>query len=106
MKKLHIFPKQFEFVVINLCHEGNCPTMSKHQLLEHWPTPIIVRGIAKFVGFMQFYSHYIPNIEMRITPLQKILCKEYTEQLRDLWTHEAKDAFTDMHHAILKDPCL
>ena len=26
--------------------------------------------------------------------------------LGDLWTEEAKHAFTDMHHAILSDPCL
>jgi hypothetical protein len=37
LKKLHIFPKRFEFVGINVCLDGNRPAMSKHQLLQHWP---------------------------------------------------------------------
>jgi hypothetical protein len=53
-EKIAYFLKQFEFVGINVCPNGNQPAMSKHQLLHHWPSPIIVRNIAKFVGFMQF----------------------------------------------------
>ena len=56
LKKSHVLPKWFEFVGIDVCPEGNRPAMSKHQLLRHWPTPIIVRDVAKFVGLMQFYS--------------------------------------------------
>ncbi len=63
-KKSHIFPKQFEFVGSNVCPEGNHPAMTKHQLLEHWPMPIIVCDIAKFVGFMQFHSCFVPNFEI------------------------------------------
>jgi hypothetical protein len=80
--------------------------MSKHQLLEHWLTPIIVRDIAKFVGFMQFYSRFIPNFEVRITPLRELLCKDYTMTLGDKWSPEAAAAWDDMRHAVLKDPCL
>ncbi len=53
-KKSHILPKRFEFVGINVCLNGNRPAMSKHQLLQH--SPVIVHDVAKFVGFMQFYS--------------------------------------------------
>jgi hypothetical protein len=106
LKKSHIFPKQFEFIGIDICPEGNRPTMLKHQLLEHWPMPIIIHDVAKFVGFMQFNSCFIPNFEIRITPLRTILCEEYTMQLGSLWTQEAQHAFTDIFHAILKDPCL
>jgi hypothetical protein len=58
--KSHIFLKRFEFVGINVCSDGNCPAMSKHQLLEHWPQPEIVHDVAKIVGFLQFYSEFIP----------------------------------------------
>jgi hypothetical protein len=59
LKKLHIFPKQFKFVRIDICQAKKCPTMSKNQLLQHWPTPIIIHDVAKLVGFMQFYSCFI-----------------------------------------------
>ena len=106
LKKSHIFPVRFEFVGIDVCADGNRPAMSKHQLLEHWPTPIIVRDIAKFVGFMQFYSRFIPNFEVRITPLRELLREEYTTTLGDKWSLEAAAAWDDMRHAVLKDPCL
>jgi hypothetical protein len=77
--------------------------MSKHQLLHHWPSPVIVCDIAKFVGFMQFYSR---NFEVRIAPLCKLMREEYTEPLGAKWTLITIAAWNDMHKAILKDPCL
>jgi hypothetical protein len=56
LKKSFIFPKRFEFVGNDVCPEGNCPGQSKHQLLTTWPQPELVRDIAKFIGFVQFYS--------------------------------------------------
>jgi hypothetical protein len=43
--------KRFEFVRIDVCPDGNCPTMSMHQLLEHWPQQELVWEFAKIVGF-------------------------------------------------------
>ena len=61
--KSHFFPRRFEFVGSDVCSEGNCPAKSKHQLLETWPAPELVRDVAKFLGFVQFYSRFI-----RISP--------------------------------------
>jgi hypothetical protein len=78
--KSHIFPKRFEFVGIDICLDGNCPVMSKHQLLEHWPQPDIVRDVARIVGFVQFYSKFIPQFELQIAPLCGLTTKfEYTD---------------------------
>ncbi len=80
--------------------------MSKHQLLHHWSLPIIVPNIAKFVGFMQFYSHSIPNFEVRIAPLCKLTREEYTEPLGAKWMSIPIAAWNNMYKAVLKDPCL
>jgi hypothetical protein len=81
----HIFPKRFEFVGIDICLDGNCPAMTKHQLLEHWPQPKIIRDVARIVGFAQFYSKFIPQFELRISPYPHF-CNlatnfEYTESI-------------------------
>ena len=81
LKKSFIFPKRVEFVGVDACQDGNRPAMSKHQLLVHWPTPVIVRAVAKFVGFLQFYSRFIPNFEVRILPLHEIMREEYTSTI-------------------------
>ena len=66
LKKSHFFPQRLEFVGIDVSPDGNRPAMSKHELLQHWPTPILVRYVASFVGFLQFNSKFIPNFEIRV----------------------------------------
>jgi hypothetical protein len=49
LKKSHFLPEQFEFVGIDVSLDGNSPAMSKHELLEHWPAPTLVRDTTSFV---------------------------------------------------------
>jgi len=106
LKKSHIFFKRFEFVGVDVCIGGNRPAMSKHHLIKTWPAPELVRDIAKFVGFIQFFARFIPHFEVRIAPLWVILLNEYTDRVDQYWSDAAKAAFDEMHQAILSDPCL
>jgi hypothetical protein len=49
LKKSCFFLKRFEFVGMYVSSDGNCPTMSKHQLLDHWPRPEFVCNVASFM---------------------------------------------------------
>ena len=106
LKKSHFFPKRLEFVGIDVSPDGNRPAMSKHELLKHWPTPVLVRDMASFVGFLQFYSKFIPNFQIRVEPLRKIMDREYSEEVGDSWTPEAQSIFNELRNSILSDPCL
>jgi hypothetical protein len=64
LQKSHIFLKGFEFVGIDVCSDENRPTMSKHEVFEHWPQPETVHDVAKIIGFAQFYSKFIPQFEL------------------------------------------
>ncbi len=106
LKKSCFFLKCFKFVGANVLPDGNCPAMSKHQLLDHWPTPEFVRDIASFIGSVQFYSAFILYFEVRAKPLQEIMQHEYTLHVGDLWTPAATAAFDELRHCILCYPCL
>ena len=106
MAKATSFPCCFEFVGIDVCHEGNCPAKSKHQLLETWPAPELVRDVAKFLGFVQFYSEFIPNFKICIEALRTVTKQEYTEAVGPHWTLEAQAAWEVLKGAILSDPCI
>ncbi len=80
--------------------------MSKHQLLIYWPTPVVVSDVAIFVGFLQFYSRFIPNFQVQILPLRNIMHAEYTLPIGPSWTPAANAVFKEMWQAILSDPCL
>jgi hypothetical protein len=68
LKKSHFFPKHLEFVGINVSLDWNQPAMSKHKLLKHWPIPEFVCNMASFVGFLQFYSEFIPYFKICVQP--------------------------------------
>ena len=80
--------------------------MSKHKLLKHWPIPEFVWDVASFVGFLQFYSKFIPNFEIRVEPLRRIMERDFTEAVGNLWTPTAHKTFDDLRNSILCDPCL
>jgi hypothetical protein len=105
-KKSHIFPKQFEFVGVNVSPDCNCPAMSKHSLLHHWPSPELVQNVAKFVGFAQFYSRFISQFEQCISALRDIIKNEYTDPVYPYWMLDAKATFLDICSSILNNPCL
>jgi hypothetical protein len=104
--KSHFFPLRFEFVGIDVCPEGNRPAKSKHQLLETWLAPELVRNVAKFLGFVQFYSRFIPNFEICVEALRTVTKQDYTKDAGPHWTLEAQAAWEDLKGAILADPCI
>ena len=106
LAKSHFFPRRFEFIGIDVCTEGNRPAKSKHQLLQSWPAPTLVRDVAKFLGFVQFYSRFIPNFEIRVEALRTVTKQEYTEEVGPYWNPDAEAAWEDLKGAILSDPCI
>jgi hypothetical protein len=106
IKKSHFFLKCFEFVGINILQEGNCLAMSKHQLLERWPTPEYVRDVANFMGFLHFYSAFIPFFEVCVEPFCKIMKHKYSSCVGNLWDSTTATAFKKLLHCILHNPCL
>ncbi len=106
LKKSHFFPTRFEFVKINVSPDGNHPAMSKHKLLQSWPAPSLVCNIASFVGFLQFYSKFIPCFELCAELLQTIMLQEYTKPIGDMWTPDVQSTFDSLMNSILEDPCL
>ena len=108
LKKSKLFPQRFEFVGVNVCTDGNRPAQSKHQLLQHWATPVIVRDVAKFVGFLQFYSCFIPHFEVQISAFCELMKEDYASPLAlgSAWMPTHLAIFDEMRNAILDDPCL
>ncbi len=62
--------------------------------------------MAKFLGFVQFYSRFIPNFEIRVEALRTVTKQDYTVDVGPHWTPEAQAAWEDLKGAILADPCI
>eukprot|EP00970_Alexandrium_tamarense_P020839 scaffold15742_cov228-Alexandrium_tamarense.AAC.1 len=107
LRKSSFFRPRFEFVGHDICSDGIRPAQSKHILLKSWPDPAIVRDIASLVGFAQFYSAYIPYLELRISCLRDLMSREYDAPiLPEMWTDACAEAWAFIKNSILSDPCL
>ena len=106
LKKSFFCPARMEFVGHDVCENGNRPAMSKHALMKHWPAFVIARDVASFVGFMNFYSMYIPCFEQRISPLRDLAKLEMETVITDQLTPAHQAAKLDMIDAICSDPCI
>jgi hypothetical protein len=105
LKKSCFFLKPFKFVRINVSLDGNCPAMSKCQLLDHWPTPEFVCNVSSFIYFIQFYSAFVPYFKVCSKPLRKITQHEYIASVGDLRTPTITVVFDELRNCILRNPC-
>ena len=95
-----------EFVGHDVCTNGNRPAQSKHSLVKAWPKFKVARDISSFLGFMNFYSMYIPYFEQRVAPLRALAKLELDTNIEAMMEEEHHKAREDMMMAILSDPCL
>jgi hypothetical protein len=105
LKKCLFFPKRMELVGIDVCEDGNRPAMSKHELLKNWPTFTCARNVASFLGFVNFYSKFIPYFEQRAAPLRALAKMDLDTKIPSL-TDEQQQARTDLMEAIVSNPCI
>lgn len=73
LKKCQWFPKDIEFVRVDVSVNGNLPTMSKFKYLQTWSDPNSPRVIISFLGFTTiFYSRWIPFFEIKASSLRNL----------------------------------
>ena len=106
LKKTLFCPERIEFVGHDVYENENRPAQSKHSLLKTWPEFKIARDVASFLGFMNFYSLYIPYFEQRAAPLRPLAKLEMDEEIKSRITPEIANARKDLINAILDDPCV
>ena len=101
LKRTHIFPTRMEFVGIDISQDGNRPSMSKHQLLQTWPSPITVCDTVSLIGFEIFYSNFIPQFEVRAKRFHEITKLVYSGPV----AQHTLTILTRLSGRILKMPC-
>ena len=106
LKKCLFCQERVEFVGHDVCEDGNRPAQSKHELLKTWPTFQVARDIASFLGFLNFYSQYIPYFEQRVALLRPLASLEMEESVSKLMKKEQLAAREDMITAVISDPCV
>ncbi len=92
-----------EFIDIDVCKNSNRPVMSKHELLSHWPPFTTARDVTSFIGFLDFYSRFIPYFEQQVAQLSALSNQSMEAPVGALTEAQAKLRL-DMIDAICSDP--
>ena len=106
LKKSLFFPDCDKFVGHDICTDDNCPAHSKKKLLKTWPVFKVVCDLHSFLGFINFFSLYIPNFELPVTWIRVLMKLDIESSLDGLWTPSHEAERHGMINAYLSDPCL
>ncbi|XP_048031439.1 uncharacterized protein K02A2.6-like [Megalobrama amblycephala] len=66
------------------------------------PAPKDVSQLCSFLGLINYYSRFIPNLTLVLAPLNALLCKGK----QWLWSHECEDAFDKAKKFLLSQSVL
>ena len=88
-EKCSFFADQVEYLG-HLINKGLHPTDAKVEAVQKAPAPSNVSELKSFLGLLNYYSKFLPNLSSVLSPLYSLL------QADKIWTwgHEEEESFT------------
>ena len=98
-----------EFLGHQVSKNGSGPTQAKVEVIQNFPQPSTIKGLQEFLGMINFYHRFLPNIASILSPLYGAL-KSSKPQQEISWSHQMKQAFVAAKCALvnatmLAHPC-
>ncbi|KAK3752626.1 hypothetical protein RRG08_008769 [Elysia crispata] len=98
-----------EFLGHQISKKGSSPTQAKVKVIQTFPQPSTVKGLQEFLGMINFYHRFLPNIAATLSPLYGAL-KSSKPRQELVWSQEMKQAFLNgktalANAAMLVHPC-
>ena len=82
--------------------QGLHPTEEKIQAVKNAPQPKNVAELRSFLGILNYYGKFLPNLSSKLAPLYRLLHK----QTKWSWGREQEKAFTEAKNALQADALL
>ena len=82
--------------------QGLHPTEEKVQAVKNAPQPKNVAELRSFLGILNYYGKFLPNLSSKLAPLYRLLHK----QTKWSWGREQEKAFTEAKNALQTDALL
>ena len=98
-----------EFLGHQVSKNGSGPTQAKVEVIQNFPQPSTIKGLQDFLGMINFYHRFLPNIASILSPLYGAL-KSSKPQQEISWSHQMKQAFVapkcaQVNDTMLAHPC-
>ena len=82
--------------------KGMCPVDEKLRAVREWAEPQNVKGVRSFLGFANYYRHYVRNFAEIANPLTELTKKGQKWH----WDSEEQAAFQKLKTALYQAPFL
>ena len=94
-----------EFLGHQVSKNGSSPTQAKVKVIQTFPQPSTVKGLQEFLGMINFYHRFLPNIAATLSPLYGALKSSKSRQ-ELVWSQEMKQAFLNGKTALANSAML
>ena len=88
-KKCHFLLPEVEYLGHKISSEGLHPSEEKVHALKNAPKPTNVSQLKSFLGLVNYYSKFLPNLATTLAPLYKLLQKKSSWK----WGSKQDEAF-------------
>lgn len=103
IEKCEFEKKEIEFLGHYITSKGIKPSQNKVKAIQEIKKPKTVKELLRFLGMVNFYHRFLPNISAALKPLYKSVAKE--EKVL-IWNQEMLDAFNYTKSEIAKKSLL
>jgi hypothetical protein len=101
--KTKICFERINYLGFEISESGVRPQKEKVAKLQNMPRPAGIREVRRYLGFVNYYGHMIPNLAHHAAPLFNLLRKE---NKTFIWTQECQDSFDYLKRCLCEYPVL
>jgi hypothetical protein len=102
VKKCEFHKEEMGFLGIEVLPKGFEMERLKIETIQDWRPPRNVRGVREFIGFCNFYQHFIKSFSEIARPLHNLTKVGQLWQ----WTHNEQHVFDTLKKMVCKSPVL
>jgi hypothetical protein len=95
-EKCKFFMPEVEYLGFNVSKDGLKPTEAKVKAIKEADAPKCVSELRSFIGIVNYYSRFLPNLAHKMTPLYSLLKK--TQKWN--WSEKQQTAFETIKQAL------
>lgn len=101
-KKCQFFQRSVTYLGHTINEQGLHPTQEKVSDIKNSPRPTDVSSLRTFLGMINYYQQFIPNLASKLNPLYRLLQKETKFE----WTTKCEKVFQDLKEEICGEKVL
>lgn len=101
-EKCNFLKKEIKYLGHIIDENGIRPTDENIKTIKNMKRPQTIRDVRSFLGTVNFYGKFIPNMADKRKHLNNLLKKD----TKFIWTKECEDAFNVLKNCLISEPIL